>query len=289
MDLELLEELVAFNEYGTLSATAEHLMITQPSVTRGMKQLEQELGVKLFNRQVNKITLNETGKLAAKEAKKIVEAENNFTEKVINFSKTKANIHIGSTAPGPLIWLKQNRKIFNKSLSFTNQLIKETNTISALTNYKERLIVTTQEINTKLIESMYLGIEHLYVKLSPNDPLASYNSVTLKTLTGNSFLVANEIGPWRKVLSQNIPNATFLYQTNVAALDEITHNSSFPTFRSNLTLNSHIPNRDNDNKIIIPVIGKNSSLIFYGSYLKKQRKNIQPLLKEIISIWTKAK
>lgn len=68
-DLELLKELVAFEQYGTLSATAEHLMITQPSVTRGMKKLEQELGVALFNREVNRITLNETGKLAAKRLK----------------------------------------------------------------------------------------------------------------------------------------------------------------------------------------------------------------------------
>jgi DNA-binding transcriptional LysR family regulator len=34
LDLEFLEELVAFQKYGTLSAAAEHLMITQPTVTR---------------------------------------------------------------------------------------------------------------------------------------------------------------------------------------------------------------------------------------------------------------
>ncbi|WP_274621384.1 hypothetical protein [Pediococcus pentosaceus] len=36
MNLDLLKELVAFQRYGTLSSTAEHLMITQPTVTRGM-------------------------------------------------------------------------------------------------------------------------------------------------------------------------------------------------------------------------------------------------------------
>lgn len=76
IDLELLEELVAFQKYGTLSAAAEHLMITQPTVTRKMKKLEQELGVTLFNREVsNRITLNDTGVLAANEAKKLLAAE----------------------------------------------------------------------------------------------------------------------------------------------------------------------------------------------------------------------
>lgn len=50
IDLELLRELTAFKKYGTLSATAKHLMITQPSVTRGMQKLEEEMGVELFKR-----------------------------------------------------------------------------------------------------------------------------------------------------------------------------------------------------------------------------------------------
>lgn len=113
IDLELLEELVAFQKYGTLSATAEHLMITQPSVTRGMKRLEQELGVELFNRQVNRITLNETGELAASEAKKLLQAENDFTEKILNFSKMQNYINIGSVAPGPLL-LTEAKKTISK-------------------------------------------------------------------------------------------------------------------------------------------------------------------------------
>lgn len=36
IDNYLLEELVVFSKYGTLAATAEELMVTQPTVTRGM-------------------------------------------------------------------------------------------------------------------------------------------------------------------------------------------------------------------------------------------------------------
>lgn len=103
VDLELLTELVAFHKYGTLSATAEHLMVTQPTVTRGMKKLEQELGVSLFNREIsNRISLNETGLLAAAEAQKLLQAENNFTEKILNFDRLRHKITIASIAPGPI-------------------------------------------------------------------------------------------------------------------------------------------------------------------------------------------
>ena len=73
-----------------LSAAAEHLMITQPTVTRKMKKLEQELGVTLFDRQFsNHIALNDTGVLAANEARKVLDAEENFTETVLNYDRRR--------------------------------------------------------------------------------------------------------------------------------------------------------------------------------------------------------
>lgn len=68
IDNYLLEELITFKEYGTLAATAEHLMVTQPTVTRGMQKLEEELDVEIFDHQPNCISLTKNGELAAKEA-----------------------------------------------------------------------------------------------------------------------------------------------------------------------------------------------------------------------------
>ena len=42
MNRQLLEQLIAFEQYGTLAEVAEHLLITQPTVTRGMRKLEEE-------------------------------------------------------------------------------------------------------------------------------------------------------------------------------------------------------------------------------------------------------
>ena len=56
IDNYLLEELVAFKKYGTLAAAADQLGLSQPALTRGMKKLETELEVQLFNRGANRIT-----------------------------------------------------------------------------------------------------------------------------------------------------------------------------------------------------------------------------------------
>ena len=48
IEMYLLEQLDALAKYGTLSAASEQLHITQPSMSRAMKKLEDLVGVELF-------------------------------------------------------------------------------------------------------------------------------------------------------------------------------------------------------------------------------------------------
>lgn len=85
VEIFLLEQLVAFTKYGTLSKAAEELHITQPALSRSMKKLENEFGVSLFDRSKSKIILNETGKVAAQYAEKVLEADREMLERTIAF------------------------------------------------------------------------------------------------------------------------------------------------------------------------------------------------------------
>ncbi len=49
--------------FSNFTKAAEEMFITQPAVTKNIKELESELGIRLFNRISNKITLTEAGKL----------------------------------------------------------------------------------------------------------------------------------------------------------------------------------------------------------------------------------
>ncbi|MBQ9060837.1 MAG: LysR family transcriptional regulator, partial [Firmicutes bacterium] len=61
----LLEQFAAFARWGTLLKASEELHITQPTLSRSMKKLEEEIGVPLFHRTNSKLVLNETGQVAA--------------------------------------------------------------------------------------------------------------------------------------------------------------------------------------------------------------------------------
>ena len=71
-ELAQLEQLLAFAKHKTLSKAAEEMHLSQPALTRSMQRLEEDIGVPLFERKKNKLSLNENGKLAVEFAEKII-------------------------------------------------------------------------------------------------------------------------------------------------------------------------------------------------------------------------
>ena len=61
IDNNLLEYLATFIEYGSLLKASEVLHISQPSMSKAMQKLENQLGITIFDRKANKISLNENG------------------------------------------------------------------------------------------------------------------------------------------------------------------------------------------------------------------------------------
>lgn len=63
MELLQLRYFCLVAERGSITRAAEELLISQPSLSKTIKKLEQEVGVLLFDRSPGKITLNQYGKI----------------------------------------------------------------------------------------------------------------------------------------------------------------------------------------------------------------------------------
>lgn len=285
IDNYLLEELVTFASEKTLAKTAEKLSVTQPTVTRGMQKLEDELGIQLFDRQPNRIVLTDTGKLAAEKATEVLAVNRNFVQQLQNYAARQSVIKIASIAPGPLILLRVKSASFSTQISIDKKFITHDQITTSLLNNENSIIISDQEIQTDQIESRYLGTENLYVNLDKFMYLANSQQVSFKDLAGLSFVVLNDIGPWKEIIKKYIPNAKFLYQEEWAALTEITKYSSFPYFSTNITTVNPQQRTSNDDRVRLPITDEVATITFYANYLKKQRKSLTPLLNEISQNW----
>lgn len=63
VDARLLRYFVAVAEEGTLTRAAELLFVSQPALTKQIKQLEAQLGVRLFTRSRTGMALTEPGRV----------------------------------------------------------------------------------------------------------------------------------------------------------------------------------------------------------------------------------
>ncbi len=97
MELRILRSFLAVAQEQSISGAARVLHITQPSLSRQIMELEEEVGGKLFERGNRKITLTEQGILLHKRAGQIMELVQKTREEMASTGEdTSGVIHIGA-------------------------------------------------------------------------------------------------------------------------------------------------------------------------------------------------
>lgn len=280
MNRQLLEQLIAFEQYGTLAEVAEHLLITQPTVTRGMRKLEEELEVILFDRKPNKIELTETGLLAVQEAKKLLQAEDDFVQKIQQFSSKNSILKIAATEPGPRLFLQRfSEEIFDIS--------PDNISISSIEHGLEQLefdaIISNQEIHSQTLESLYLGREKLAFLVDTLTISSDKKSSTFAEMDGVSFILLENIGIWSDIIQKKMPHSKFLYQRDREAFHEILDHTNFPHFGTNLSID--VKTLATQRRQLLPIQDPEANLDFYIVYRIEERDKIISLAKKLQEQW----
>lgn len=293
-DFEELRQLVAFQRFGTLSAAADELHITQPTMTRAMRRLEREVGVPLFDHSAkNRLALTPAGELAAEEAKKLLEAYAVFLEKIRNEVNLHNKIVVASVAPGPLCFLEhiaESNADWRKAITIHGELINPDTALDELVQRKSTMVITDREIDDPRVDSLYLGKEFLGVAIDNFNPIAQRSSVTFADLAGLSFAVVHDIGPWKGLVEAHIPNAQFLYQQDLAALEQISRYSTFPFFYSNLTRRLRLTDERfmTHTRTPIAIDDPANRIDFYATFLHSNRRVTLPIQQHLAQHWPQA-
>ncbi len=289
MTLRHLKIFISVCENKSTVAAANILHIAQPSISFAIKELENEYGIKLFERISRKMILTEEGKIFLYQAREIMSKINQI-ESSLKDCDIKREIKLGCSVTIGIFLLPKILKIFketNKNIKIS-VIIKDSKTLSQLVIKNE---IDIALIETPLIEkdldSTAFYKDSLMLFLSKENPLSSKTIIQLKDLENqnlifreehsavrtliDSALVSNNIKinhPWESVSTQAILS---LVENNLGV-------SILPSlWISDLNKKSNI------------ITKKINDISFEREYLIINHKNkyISPLLKKIIDICTK--
>lgn len=280
IDINLWKELTIFEKCGTLSKAAEELFISQPALSRSMNRLEEEIGVVIFNRSKNKITLNDNGKLAAGYAREIIRYEENAINAIRAFDKKKSTISIGSCAPIPLSEITEAVSILYDGFTVSSKIDDREKLLSGLKSDTYDICIFNQEIKDEELICFKTCSEKLYLNIDKNHPLAKKEGIYLSELNNQDILLYSEIGFWYNLLKDKAPNANFLIQHDNNTFNTLLNTTSFPSFATNKSIRVYGRNQS-DFKVLIPILDKEATANYYSVILKENYKKFAKLFEFI--------
>jgi len=105
MDFKALETFIWISRLGSFRAAAERLNTTQPSISARIASLEQELGVKVFDRSGRKATLTRTGRDLLEYADRLISLRNEMVATVVDPTAIQGTITLGVVETIAHTWL----------------------------------------------------------------------------------------------------------------------------------------------------------------------------------------
>jgi DNA-binding transcriptional LysR family regulator len=96
MELRVLRYFLTVAREGSITGAADFLHLTQPTLSRQLKDLEQELGKKLFIRSSHRIILTDEGLLLRKRAEEIIDLVDKLEAEFSSMEETiSGDVYIG--------------------------------------------------------------------------------------------------------------------------------------------------------------------------------------------------
>ena len=196
MDIKHLQYFIAVTNFNSFSRAADHLFITQPTISKMIKNLEEELGVSLFDRSRKQVTLTDAGRIILEQAKLIDKAFKNLEMGLDDLlGLKKGHIRIGLP---PIfdahLFLKIMGSFHEKYPGITFQIVEDGSKKIEEDVNKNLLDVGVIVLPTKddIFEHFSFMEEDLKLILHSSHPLANRKEVNLTELANESFILLNK-------------------------------------------------------------------------------------------------
>lgn len=207
MDLRVLRYFLTVAKEQSFTKAAKQLHITQPTLSRQLAALEDDLGVELFDRSGHGITLTNEGLLLKRRALEMVDLE----DKIISEFKGVDGIVDGTITVGcgefmAVEIFAQICRIYKEKYPMVRFAI-HTGTADTIYEMMNKGLVDIglflEPVNTEGLDYIRIqGSDHWVVGMKPDDPLAGKEYITKEDLVGLPLIlperltVQSEIANW---------------------------------------------------------------------------------------------
>lgn len=257
----LLEQFVAFARCGTLLRASEELHITQPTLSRSMKKLEEELGVALFHRENSKLSLNETGKVAAEYAEVALQANRDLIDHVLAHDRSLRTVSIGSCSPFPVNELMPTLQNYLPGKTILTELSdQDDRLLSGLRNRQYDMVILHALPSDRSLYCQRYMEERIYLSVTEDHPLAASEGVTFDKMRGLRILVSRGIGFWMDICRQHLAEPNLLVQDSLEALGELVENSTLPVFNSDRLIEQ---GQDLPGRVSVPILDEDAHATYW--------------------------
>ncbi len=275
VDTYLLNEFLTLYHCGTLSAAAKELHISQPALSRSMQKLEEIIGVPIFDRNRNKMTVNDNGKILAMYADRLLSIENEMLLHIREYDKNSRTFMIGSCSFSPQqVFATVARKSF-PDIIVESKIDDEKELFEKLEKDIYKFIVVTKPVENEKYVCYQWKDEQFYVSLPPSHPLAKRKEIALSEINGNNVLLLSELGFWLNVVKKKMPNSQFVLHDNRATLATLISAVNWPVFLTNFAFYTKNPVKYQN---VIPITDAEANVTYYCVAKKNFSKKLEKLI-----------
>ena len=207
MEIRQLRAFVAIAETGTFTAGAKRVHVTQAAISMQIRQLENELGARLFVRAPRRVALTEAGEHLLHRARHILREHDAAQDEIAELAgAARGRLRIGSasatvlTDPLPKILKELRRQHRGVEVSVTSGTSESL--VSQILAGELDLAFVSLPVEARGIQTERLNEDQLVAIASSKHRLAKQRAVSAYTLAGEKLILGERGDNTRRLIDQ---------------------------------------------------------------------------------------
>ncbi|MBR3276173.1 MAG: LysR family transcriptional regulator [Eubacterium sp.] len=212
-------------QYLNITRAAEALQVSQPAVSNAIRDLEEELSVKLFYRVKKKMAITKEGEFFLDKSMQIVSAVDSLSASMKEMAENSSLIRIGISPIFNTLYFPQIISSFRTQYPSIKLSIEECGSLDCrakvLNNELDLAIAVTNDITSPRLNTRDIISTRLVYVVSKKHPLAGHTVVNVEDI-GDSPMILSGSGSYSNALINNLFKSRGMQPNVILYSDQVT-------------------------------------------------------------------